>query len=157
MIARALALAAVFTLGCAAEEPLPMTGIWELDTSTSRYLADAPRRSEMFSCSQRGDRLSCTITSERHDGTVYFGRFEAAIDKARAPVSGMDVTEVEVSYANKPALELTFFGRGKAAYTYTARRSANGDTLLVDLVDVRSDEARASKLLYHRVQRQLPD
>ena len=65
-----------------------------------------------------------------------------------------------MSYANKPVLELTFFGRGKAAYTYTARRSANGDTLLVDLVDVRTDgtdEPRASKLVYRRVQRQLPD
>lgn len=155
MIARRLALATFLGIGCAANEPLPMTGIWELDTSTSRYLAAEPRRSEMFSCSQRKDRLSCTITSERNDGTVYFGRFEAAIDKARAPVSGMDVTEVEVSVANPPAMELTFFARGKPAYTYTARRS--GDTLLVDLVDVRSDEARASKLVYRRVQRQLPD
>ena len=156
-MARRLVLAAYLALGCAADEPLPMTGIWELDTSTSRYLAAEPRRSEMFSCSQRKDRLNCTITSERYDGIIHFGKFEAAIDKARAPVSGMDVTEVEVSYANKPAMELTFFARGKPAYTYTARRSANGDTLLVDLVDVRSEEARASKLVYHRVQRQLPD
>ena len=155
MIARRLAVAAFLAIGCAADEPLPMVGIWELDTSTSRYLAAEPRRSEMFSCSQRTDRLTCTITSERNDGTVYFGRFEAAIDKARAPVSGMDVTEVEVSFVNNPVLELTFFARGKPAYTYTARRS--GDTLLVDLVDVRSEEARASKLVYHRVQRQLPD
>ena len=136
---------------------LPIVGIWEMDTSRTRYLAAEPRRSEMFRCSAAGDRVRCAIVSERDNGMIYDTRFDAQVDGPRALVKGIsDVQEVQLSYRDKPILDATFFDRNRPVYTWRARRSANGDTLLIDRIDVTGEGPRAATTTYRRVRPELP-
>jgi hypothetical protein len=151
----------VLVMACACydanEGVLPIVGIWEMDTSLSRHLASEPRRSEMFRCGGSGKTVRCAIVSERDDGMIYETRFEAVVDGPRAPVSGFsDVQEVQLSYKNEPVLDATFYNRGRAVYTWRARRSANGDTLVIDRIDITDEGPRAASTTYRRQQAQLP-
>jgi hypothetical protein len=152
-------LALLAALGACGPDPadtLPIVGIWEMDTSRTRYLAAESRRSETFSCSAAGDRVRCAIVSDRNH-MIYDTRFEAQLDGPRALVSGIsDVQEVQLSYKDKPVLDATFFDRNRPAYTWRARRSANGDTLYIDRVDITPEGPRAASTRYHRVRREMP-
>ncbi len=139
------------------EGVLPIAGIWEMDTSRTRYLAAEPRVSEMFSCSGAGDRIRCAMVSERADGMIYDTRFEAKVDGPRALVSGVsDVQEVQLSYREKPFLDIVFYANGRPAYSWRTRRSANGDTLEIDRIDATPQGPRSAKTTYLRVRRELP-
>ena len=136
---------------------LPIAGMWEMDTSRTRYLAAEPRLSETFSCSEAGKSVRCAFVTEHADGMIYNTTFEAQVDGPRAPVKGIsNVQEVQLSFAEKPLLDLTFYNRNRPAYSWRARRSANGDTLFVDRVDITPEGPRTASTMYRRIRRELP-
>ncbi len=148
---------AIAACGGSASETLPIAGIWEMDTSLTRFLAAEPRRFETFSCSAAGDRVRCAIVSERNNGMIHETRFEAHVGGPRAPISGFsDVQEVQLSFADKAVLEAKFYNRDRLEYTWRAHRSAGGDTLILDRVDITEQGARLARTTYRRVRREMP-
>ena len=134
---------------------MPVVGIWEMDTSRSRYLANETRDSELLRCSAAKKRVRCAIVSERRNGMLYNGAFEAEVDGPRAFVKGLDAQEVQLSFKDRPVLDMTFYDRNRAAYSWRARRSGNGDTLVVTRIDITPDGPESSEARYNRV-RQAP-
>jgi hypothetical protein len=153
----ALFVAVLAACGPSDAEILPVTGVWELDTSWTRYLAAEPRLSETFSCSAAGENVRCAFVTEHDDGMIYNTSFEAKIDGPRGLVKGVsNVQEVQLSFADKPLLDMTFYNRNRPAYSWRARRSANGDTLFVDRVDITPGGPRTASTMYRRIRRGLP-
>jgi hypothetical protein len=156
-IAFAIVLCATAACYDANAGALPIAGIWEMDTSRTRYLADEPRLSETFSCSEAGRGVRCAFVTEHADGMIYNTSFEAKVDGPRAPVQGIsNVQEVQLSFKDKPQLDMTFYNRDRPAYSWRARRSPSGDTLFVDRVDITPEGPRTASTFYRRVRRELP-
>jgi hypothetical protein len=150
-------VAVVAACGPSDAEMLPITGIWEMDTSLTRHLASEPRLSETFSCSAAGESVRCAFVTEHENGMIYNTSFEAKVNGPRAIVKGIsNVQEVQLSFADKPLLDMTFYDRNRPAYSWRARRSANGDTLLVDRVDITPEGPRTASTTYRRIRRGLP-
>jgi hypothetical protein len=153
----AIALCAAVACYDANAGALPIAGIWEMDTSLTRYLAAEPRLSETFSCSEAGQNVRCAFVTEHADGMIYNTSFEATVDGPRAQVKGIsNVQEVQLSFKDKPLLDLNFYNRSGPAYSWRVRRSTNGDTLFVDRVDITPEGPRTASTKYRRVRRELP-
>ena len=137
-------------------DTLPVVGIWEMDTTWSRHLAAETRVSELLRCSATNERVRCAVVSERRDGMIYNGAFEGELDGPRAPVTGLDAQEVQLSFKDRPLLDMTFYEGSRASYSWRARRSGNGDTLVVTRIDITDDGPRSSEARYNRVRQGAP-
>jgi hypothetical protein len=155
MIAIACGVAAC---GDSVVDTLPIVGIWEMDTSRTRYLAAEQRRSETFRCSTDGKRVRCAFLTDYRNGMIVQSQFDAILDGPRVPVKGhgLAMDSVQLSYKTRPVLEAKFFVGSSLTNSWRVRRSAGGDTLVIDGTEVTDHGTSAWTRTYRRVRAGMP-
>ena len=130
--ALAAAMAAVLSVGIAAQKPDPASGAWKLDVAKSKFSPGPAAKSGMVTIDATATTRKVNAEGVTADGTPMKWGYTATIDGQEAPVTGNpDGDTISVKRVSPSSVETTLKKAGKVTIVNTATVSADGQTLTV--------------------------